>query len=383
MRIGIFTDSYEPIISGVTVSIGVLENELRKLGHEVFIITYEHDHAVPNDHVIRIHGLKVPLKGLKEYKIGKVTRRKVNKFKKYNFDIIHCHTEFTLGRLGRRVAKKNNIPLVHTYHTMYEEYVHFISKTFAKPLRFLSKKFFASFAASADMAIFPTKKVEKKVLKQGYKCQSRVIPTGLYLDDLSPSNYAKEDIKKEKEKLGIKETDFVLLFLGRMSVEKSVEELILNFEKVTEKNIKLLLVGGGPDLAYFQKVVKKRYLEDRVIFKGMVDRKNVGFYYQLGDLFVNFSMTETQGLTYCESLAAGLPLLVKYDDNLEGVIINGINGYSFNRDSEFSMILDTIYKNPIILKEIRSNASKGIEKLSAATYAQNILKAYEYLLKKQ
>lgn len=382
MRIGIFTDSYQPIISGVTVSIGVLEKELKKLGHEVIIVTNDHDDALPQDNVIRIKGMRVPLKGLTEYRIGKVTRKKVKTMGLQNFDIIHCHTEFTIGRLGRCVAKKHNIPLVHTYHTMYEEYVHFISKTFAKSLRFLSKRYFKSFANSSDMVIFPTNKVKSTFVKYGYKKDSRTIPTGIYIENFRRINFKKTEVDELKASLGYNEDDFILLFLGRMSKEKSVEELIINYKNISQKNVKLLLVGGGPDLQHFKDIVKNLDLEDRVSFTGMIDRSKIGMYYQLGDLFVNFSMTETQGLTYCEALASGLPLFVKYDSNLDGVIENGINGYSFKSNDEFLPTFNKIYSNPIIFSEITTKASKGSEKFTASTYATRVLKIYNDLLEK-
>lgn len=381
MRIGIFTDSYSPIISGVTVSINVLKTELRKLGHEVYIITNDHDQAVEEEFVIRINGLRLPMKGLEEYRIGKVTNKKVKMMAKYNFDIIHCHTEFTVGRLGRCVARRYNIPLVHTYHTMYEEYVHFVSKTFARSLRFISKKYFRSFANSANMVIFPTKKVQDRFIEYGYKKDSIIIPTGIYLEKYRRINFERSEFIDIKLKSGFKKDDFVILFLGRVSREKSLEDLIVNFAKIDRPNVKLFIVGGGPDEKHFRDIVKKMDLQDKVVFTGMVPQKDVPVYYQVGDLFANFSMTETQGLTYCESLASGCPLLVKYDKNLDGVIENGFNGYTFNTDEEFLTLFNTLYDNPIILNEIKTKTSIGIEQFSAQTYGLRVIELYKSLVK--
>ena len=381
MRIGLFTDAYYPIISGVSISIGALSTELTKLGHEVYIITNNHDKAECEANVLRLGGYKLPMKGLNEYRIGKVTRKKVNEIGKLNLDIIHCHTEFTMGRLGRRAARKFNIPVVHTYHTMYEDYVHFVSKTFSPLLRFVSKWYSKSFANSADEVIFPTIKVKNTFDRYGYKEVAHIVPTGIYLERFRKINFKAEDVKKMKTKLGIKDTDFVLLFLGRLSREKSLEELVRRFCDIKQENVKLLLVGGGPDEDVFVNQVKKLGIEDRVIFTGMVCPEDVGMYYQLGDLFVNFSVTETQGLTYIEALASGLPLLVKYDSNLEGVIESGYNGYSFTEDDEFIKLFNKIYSNPIIFNEITNNSSKAIAKFSAENYGKTVEDIYKKLLK--
>ncbi len=384
MKIGIFTDSYPPIISGVTVSINVLENELRKFGHEVYIITTQHDDVKNSEkYIIRMNGLRLPMKGLKEYRIGKVTRRKVEQFKDYNFDIIHCHTEFTVGRLGRRVAKKYKIPLVHTYHTMYEEYVHFVSKTFARSLRFLSKRYFRSFASSADAVIFPTKKVQDRFIEYGYKKDSVVIPTGIYIERFRRINFKKSEFIDIKLKYGFEKDDFVCLFIGRVSREKSLEDLINNFARIDKPNVKLFIVGGGPDEGYFRNLVTELGLNDKIVFTGMVPPCEIPVYYHVGDLFVNFSMTETQGLTYCESLASGCPVLVRYDSNLDGVVESGRNGYTFNTEEEFLTTFNTIYDNPIILNEITRKANLEIEQFSAQTYGLRAEELYKSLLNKK
>ena len=182
MRIGLFTDAYFPIISGVSISLDILENELRKLGHTVYIFTNDHHEAKEQEFVVRFKGKSLPMKGMDQYRISKVTKAKINEVKKHNLDVIHCHTEFTMGRLGRKAARKCNIPVVHTYHTMYEDYCHHITKTFVKPLTFASKVYSKSFANSADEVIFPTIKVKKTFDKYGFKKESHIIPTGIYLD---------------------------------------------------------------------------------------------------------------------------------------------------------------------------------------------------------
>ncbi|MBU1019848.1 MAG: glycosyltransferase family 4 protein [Firmicutes bacterium] len=382
MKIGLFTDAYYPIISGVSISVDTLSKELTKLGHEVVIVTNDHDLANFDKNVIRFEGKRLPMKGLREYRIGKVTNKKINDIGNLKFDLIHCHTEFTMGRLGRRAAKRFNIPVVHTYHTMYEDYVHFVTKMFALPLRFLAKKYSKWFANSADEVIFPTIKVKKTFDRYGFEKTSHIIPTGIYLEKFRRINYKKNDSVELGKKLGIEVDDFVLLYLGRMSKEKSIDEIIVKFAQICEKNtkVKLLLVGGGPDQKYFEDLVQELNLSNKVIFTGMIVPTEVGSYYQIADLFVNFSVTETQGLTYIEALASGVPLLVKYDDNLEGVIENGVNGFAFKDNLDFVPLFNKIYTNQVLFNEITNNASRGIEKFSAENYAINVLKIYNKLL---
>ncbi len=383
MRIGLFTDAYHPIVSGVSVSLEILKNELIKLGHEVFIFTHEHPMQIEDSSIVRCKGKTLPMKSMKEYKVSKVTNKQVNKVLEYNLDIVHCHTEFSMGRLGRRAARKAGIPVVHTYHTMYEDYCHHITKTFARPLRFISKVYSKRFANSADQVIFPTIKVKRTFDRYGFTKHSEIIPTGIYLDRFRRINFSDVEINELKESLGLAKEDFVWLFLGRLSREKNIESMIKEFGKLNlPKNNKLLIVGGGPDIELFKKLVIKLNLSKQITFTGMIKPTLVPVYYHLANLFVNFSDTETQGLTFIEALASGLPVLAKYDDNLEGVIIDHFNGLTFNEVSEFRDTFYTLTENKVKFDEISNNASKAIERFSAQNFALSIERVYKETLEK-
>ncbi|AIO18424.1 Alpha-monoglucosyldiacylglycerol synthase [Candidatus Izimaplasma bacterium HR1] len=381
MRIGLFTDAYFPIISGVTISVRTLRDELEKLGHEVFIISNNHDNAEEERNVVRTGGRKLPMKEMGEFRVGRVTKNKVKDIGTLNLDIVHCHTEFTMGRLGRKVARRYNLPVVHTYHTMYVEYIHFISKLFRRPLRFISKIYSRRFADSADVVIFPTIKVKRTFDDYGYKKKSYIIPSGIYLERFDKNSFPQNEIIQLKEKLGIRHDEYVMLFLGRISREKSIEELIIEFAKVKNPKAKLVIVGGGPDLEFFRSVSIKLGIEDKVIFTGMIDPLEIGIYYQLADLFVNFSMSETQGLTYYEALASCVPLLVKYDSNLEGIILNGENGYSFTDDNEFSVLADKIIKDKKLQAYFIEKSCATVQKFSAKNYAISVEEIYKKVFK--
>lgn len=382
MRIGLFTDAYFPIIGGVSVSIRTLRDELEKLGHTVFIITNDHDKSVEENNVIRVIGTKLPMKVMDEFRIGSIKMKDIREIGYLDLDIVHCHTEFKMGLLGRRVARRYNLPLVHTYHTMYEDYIHFITKMFARPLRFLSKKYSKYFANKADKVLFPTIKVQRTFLEYGFKKESLIVPTGIYLEKFSKKNYPQNEVIKLKEKLGIRHDEFVMLFLGRVSREKAIESLIRQFSKLKSDKVKLLIVGGGPDSDFFKSVVNELGLQDKVIFTGMVNPREVGLYYQVADLFTNFSMSETQGLTYYEALASCVPLLVKYDDNLEGVVLQEENGYSFTEDDDFVELAEKIINDKEVHNHIVSKSCESVEKFSARNYALTVEEIYKNLIQK-
>lgn len=239
MRIGIFTDTYPPYINGVSTSIQMLERALRKKGHQVFIVTVNPENMTYKyeKNIIRIPGIPT---GIYDYRLtGIYPVRAIKTIKKWNLDVIHSHTEFGIGTFARIIAKQLNIPLVHTYHTMYEDYVHYITKgyfndTSKKIVEYLTK-FYCD--KTAKELIVPTKKAYK-LFKEKYKVDKNVhiIPTGIETERFDKENIDPKKLQKIKNNLNIKKDDFIILYVGRLAEEKDVEFLIDNQEYFVKKN---------------------------------------------------------------------------------------------------------------------------------------------------
>ena len=222
MRIGIFTDTYAPHINGVATSILMLENALRKQGHSVFIVTVNPDELSydfeNSDRIIRIPGIPT---GIYDYRLSGIYPVKaVNKIKEWNLDIIHSHTEFGIGTFARIMAKQLDIPLVHTYHTMYEDYVHYITKglfdTPSKKIVEYITKFYCD--KTAKELIVPTKKTYD-LFKEKYKFDRNVhiIPTGIEVEQFYKENSDKHNQKVIKLKYKLNDDEFIIIFVGRIA----------------------------------------------------------------------------------------------------------------------------------------------------------------------
>ena len=198
MRIGIFTDTYPPFINGVSTSIAMLERALEEKGHEVFIVTVNNENMTykyeNENKIIRIPGIPI---GIYDYRLsGVYPIRAVETIKKWNLDIIHSHTEFGIGTFARIMAKQLDIPLVHTYHTMYEDYVHYITKGYfngasKKIVEYLTK-FYCD--KTATELIVPTKKTYD-LFKEKYKVDRNVhiVPTGIEIGRFYKEQYTKKE----------------------------------------------------------------------------------------------------------------------------------------------------------------------------------------------
>ena len=160
------------------------------------------------------------------------------------------------------------------------------------------------------------------LLGYGIKNDINVIPTGLELNRFEKSSLDLMKLETVKKECGISEDTFNLIFLGRVAPEKSIDLVISSLPKVIEQNpkIRLIVVGGGPGLDDLKDLADSLDLNDYIYFAGPKDAKEVPYYYHACDAFVSASISETQGLTYIEAMAASLPVLARYDKNLEGII---------------------------------------------------------------
>ncbi len=383
MRIGIFTDTYPPYINGVSTSIAMLESALRKKGHQVFICTVNADeHAYnfeKNDRIIRIPGIPT---GIYDYRLtGVYPLKAIKKIKEWNLDVIHSHTEFGVGTFARIMAKQLDIPLVHTYHTMYEDYIHYITKGYfdgpsKKIVEYLTK-FYCD--KTATELIVPTKKTYD-LFKEKYEVTRNVhiVPTGIEVERFYRENNNQDETKKLKQELGISDSDFVILFVGRLASEKNVSFLIENQVYLTKKNnhCKLLIIGDGPDIELFKGQAKKLGIEKNVLFTGKIPWDKIHQYYQIPNVFVTASHTETQGLTLLEAMAASVPVVAFDDEAFREVIVHDLNGYLFKNKKEYRNYIEKIMNDKNLLNRLSRQARINGEGHSSKYYAEKVLDVY-------
>ncbi len=385
MNIGLFTETYYPEINGVANSVFMLKTELEEIGHNVYVFTTTTPGAPEFEHnVFRVPSL--PCVFITERRVGLFYQPKLASFiKKLNLDLIHTHTEFSLGIFGRIMAKELKLPMVHTYHTIYEDYTHYIthSKTIDKRAKAFMRVFTKICCNTVEQVIVPTEKVRELLLKYSVFKDISVIPTGVNLKKFNPDLYLKENVLELREQFGIGPQDKVLLYLGRISKEKNIEEIIDAMPDYmrTREQVKLLIVGGGPETEHLKRVVAHRNMKDKIIFTGPQPWDNIGLFYQLGNVFVSASQSETQGLTYIEAMAAGLPVVAKKDKCLKDILEPGRNGYDFtDRDGLIKGLDAVLFNNDGT--SYGENAKIKVRKYSSEEFARNMEKVYEEVIQR-
>ena len=387
MRIGLFTDTYPPYINGVSTSVLMLKQGLEKLGHEVYVVTVnsENFHYKKEDNVLMIPGIPI---GIYDFRMTSLyPLRALKIIKSWNLDVIHTHTEFAVGTFARLIAKQYNIPLVHTYHTMYEEYIYYITKGYFDGASKKLVEYLTLFLCdkTVEELIVPTKKTHD-LFKEKYKVKRdvHIIPSGIDVTRFYKENVDLLSIKSLKKELNIKKDDFVILFVGRIAKEKSIDFLIKNLKTILKKvpKARMIIVGDGPDMNELALLVRENKLDKHVTFTGKVPWREIPKYYQLANVFVTASKTETQGLTVIEAMAAEKPVVAIKDESFELVMKDKQDGLFFETKEEYQRLIIDLYNNPSYAKMIAKQARITANAYNPEVYAKRVLEVYESVINK-
>lgn len=383
MKILITTDCYTPVVNGVVTSVLNLRKELLLRGHDVRVLTLSQTtHSFARDGATYIGsvgagrvypGARVKTALASSY---------VQEIIRWKPDIIHSQCEFSTFLLARKIAKKLDIPILHTYHTVYEDYTHYFSPN-QKWGRHMAASFSRWVLNQTAGVIAPTEKV--RAILTGYRIdpEIRVIPTGIDLSGFAKET-APERLLDIRRGLGIPEGNYILLSVGRLAKEKNLEEILTFYAKLQPReNVTLLIVGDGPHRPALEQLAARLGIGESVVFAGMIAPESVADYYRLSDLFVSASGSETQGLTYLEALASGLPALCRRDDCLNQVIINGQNGWQYEKEDDFFEKLNLFLGSGEIRKAMSEQAAQTAEqKFSAVSFAEKVEAAYADVLRR-
>ncbi len=383
MKVLITTDWYEPVINGVVTSVMNLSRKLRERGHEVKILTLSRTcHSYIEGDVIYAGSIGMGcIYPQARVKIPTVAGDYMEMLLDWKPDIVHSQCEFSTFFLAKKIASELHIPIVHTYHTVYEDYTHYFSpqKAWGRNIvQLMTRKL----ANAVETLIAPSDKIRK--ILEGYQvsCPVEVIPSGISLEKYQA---CKEEDWQEKirAQLGIPQDALVLVYVGRMAKEKNIEELLEYQQEAEKYGVILLLVGDGPHLPELKKKAEELKVTEHVIFTGMIAPEEVGHYYQAGDLFVSASISETQGMTYAEALAGGIPLLCRRDGCLEQVVADGENGWQYDDREDFlGRIREWKGMSEDAKSRMQDKAVDSAEKFSSGNFAGRVEKIYEQQIRR-
>ncbi len=390
MKIALFSDTYVPDINGVATSTRILRNQLIKNGHEVIVVTSElpsdSDYTDdPEEMILRVPGLE--LQGLYGYRACNIYSFKgMRELKNQKIDIIHTQTEFGIGIFSRLAAEALNVPIVYTYHTMWADYSHYVTPVRSTKVDSIVKKVISRisklYGNSCTELIVPSIKTREALEQYGLHKRMHVIPTGLELEKFDPANKDEQYIAKIRKMYHL-ENKFVITFLGRIAEEKSIDIIIRSVQQLQRynSNIICLIVGGGPLLETLQKEVQQQNMDAFLIFTGPKMPDLVPSFYHVSDIFVSASLSETQGLTFIEAMASGIPVIARRDKNLEEVVKDGYNGFFFDEEEELLPLLQRVME--MDLTTYGRHAYEDAMQFSSEVFGERVEEVYRLAIKEK
>jgi glycosyltransferase involved in cell wall biosynthesis len=390
MNIAIFTNNYLPNPYGVTGSIESFCKEFEKLGHTVYIfapfvkgyIDNNSNACPPERRVFRYPSIDL------NYKISfplaiPYSKKIAKNLDKLEIDIVHSQHPNLLGWAARKWAKKKNVPLVFTWHTLYDQYSHFAPLVPSKFAAWWTIRNARNYANASDQVVVPTLSVKEIIQKWGVVNENIIaIPTGV-----DENYYQDADRKKYREKLGILENEKVLLFISRLTAEKNVQFLMKVIIEIVKANkeTKAIIAGEGNELEILKDMVKESGVGDRINFLGIIAKDDIKNVYAAGDIFVFASKSETQGMIISEAMYMGLPVVAINAPGIKDMIRNNETGFLVgDNEAEFYNAAVSLIEDTDLRFRFSQNAKKRAgENFTASICAEKLLNVYREAIKRK
>ena len=380
MRIGIFSESYEPVVNGVTVSILNLTRALKELGHEIYVFAPRvRGHVDVENPTIRFPSITTSR--ARDYPLAipfmpKLTER----VRRLDLDIIHTHTPFMLGRLGLKMARRVGVPLVTTNHTQYIQYAHYVPLAPKSATRKVIRGYMKWYYNNADSVVVPSRPIEEMLRSYGVETPIHIIPTGIALN----TSFGPEVRPIVRRRHGIPDDAKVLVYVGRLAKEKNLDLLFHSLKRIMRKrkDAYLLLVGDGPYESGCRELCRELKLDGRVVFAGPIPMDQVAKYYLSGDLFTFPSVSDTQGLVLWEALQAGLPCVAVRAGGAPEMLVDGEDSLlTRNSPDDFATKVDILLNDPDMRRRFSEQAVQNGARFHPREMATRMLEVYDSVLR--
>jgi len=379
LRIAMFSDSAFPILNGVSVSIDALTTELRNQGHSVHLFTSAYPgHKDPDPNVFRFPAIPTPWTRGYPLAVPPFVGM-LHRFRQHRYDVVHTHTPFTLGLVGLRWAQSHELPIVSTYHTLYDRYAHYIPYFPRRYVRYKIAKHTNFYYNRVDHVVTPSEASKRWLVRHSVSTPIQVIPTGV-----PPRLFL--DRSEARRQLGMGPDQRNLLYVGRIAKEKNLEVVLEAAAAVFRAcpKARLHLVGDGPHLEDCRLLARSMGIGDRVRFVGFVPRHEVDLYYAAADVFVFASVTETQGLVVQEAMTYGLPAVVVGGGGASAAVENGVNGWVCKNDSkEMAARVLSLINDESLYTGMSEGALKSVRSSSIAGMTHAVVDVYRLVLERK
>jgi 1,2-diacylglycerol 3-alpha-glucosyltransferase len=384
MNVGLFADCYPPTVSGVVTSLLQLKQGLEQRGHKVVVFTVSTPGQPEQDGGIRTFP-SLPFNRAAGFRLGLVNPRAVQRMvREEKLDIIHTHTEYSLGWAGKRSARRMGLAFLHTAHTLHEAYRHYLPFGRAVPVR-LVRRYLRLFLSNCDALVCPSEKARDYF--QGFLpgLNAVVIGNGVSRTLFRPQPLTKEQEALTRQALGLRPGDQVLLYAGRIAREKRVVELLNALAPLLhlQPRVKVLFVGSGPADRDLAAAVERNRVGPQVVLAGRIEWQQMHRFCSLAQLFVTASLSEMQPMTLIEASMCGLPIVARRDPAYASLVRDDYNGYLVASDRAIAAGALELLHDGGKRQRFSENARTLSEAFSAESHARQLEALYRQVREKR
>jgi 1,2-diacylglycerol 3-alpha-glucosyltransferase len=379
MRIAIFTDTYRPEINGVVTSVDTVCDELREQGHDVFLFAPRYfgreDH---NPGTVRFPSIPYPFPQMRERRIALPWGGAFRTFGRLGIDVIHSQVPGTIGIFALVASWIWRVPHVHTYHTHYMEYTHYMP--FPRSFSTRAVKWIAQhFCGRCQHVISPSRGMREAIIGHGVDAPISVVPTGIEMRSEQPTKsiddlFDQYNLGDPTRVAGKR----LLVSVGRLGREKNICYLMRALAIIKERHdVHLLMIGNGPDREEVEQLIDRLGLGDRVTLVGYVSHDDVFAFIRNSDLFVFSSVTETQGLVLLESMAVGTPVVAIEGIGVSDLLEDNAGGLATTSSMvDFTTAVDRFLSDDHFLATKRDEALGRAREWSVENQVSKITRIY-------
>jgi 1,2-diacylglycerol 3-alpha-glucosyltransferase len=335
MRVLFVSDVYFPRVNGVSTSIRTFRGDLAQLGVETTLVAPAYPGARDDaDHsIIRVPSGAVPRDPEDRRFLGGPLRRVLDANLAAKVDLVHIHTPFIAHYAAARFARTHGLPVVATYHTFFEDYLHHYVPILPRGIgRWIARRFTLSQCDDVAELISPSAPMREALLAYGVTTPIEVLPTGLPAE-----SFIQGDGARFRRKFDLPADRPLLLYVGRVAFEKNIDFLLRMFDRLRTRRPEALFViaGEGPALPHLTTLARELGLESHVRFIGYLDRRTeLPDCYAAGNAFVFASRTETQGLVLLEAMAQGTPVVSTAELGTRSILTPGCGAFVVPEEEE-------------------------------------------------
>ena len=381
MRVGIFSESYPPIINGVSTSVRTLMVELERAGHLVYVFTSrpagDRGYVEDRPGVYRYPSVQSAVEP--QYRIPIPFSQYIkDTIPSLGLDIVHSQSPFFLGMIAHHAARQLHVPLVSTNHTLYTEYAHYARQLPPRLTRAILVQWMQGYYNGCDRVLVPSQLTRQHLLAHGVRAPITVMPTGI---PVPPPHLPPADAVRRQWNIPARSR--VLLYVGRLAPEKNLEMLLRAFVEIAGAcpDARLILAGSGMQAAATQQAARRLGIWEKTVFTGFLERAHLDPLYAATDVFLFPSKTETQGLAVGEAMACGTPCVVVNEGGAPESVRDGVDGFLVEDDpAAMARQAMCLLEDPALRQRMSAAARAHAAEVTPAKVAARVIALYEDLV---